>query len=204
MKAERIKDLTRKNIIFLGAPGAGKGTQATALAQDLGIPTISTGDILRKEIAAATPLGLEVKALVDCGKLVSNELVLRLVKKRLSLGDCEKGFILDGFPRTIDQAKDLDHLLSDLNKAISVVIFLDVPSEIIMQRVAERKAEDGSKRADDGVEVVRDRLNTYEEQTAPLLPYYKNRQLLVEIDGTASRETVGQEIKKIFQKENNS
>ncbi|QCE32558.1 adenylate kinase [Acetobacteraceae bacterium] len=190
--------MTSKNIIFLGAPGAGKGTQAAMLAEALEIPTISTGDILRKEIASATPLGLEVKALVDNGKLVSNELVLRLVKKRLSSDDCAKGFILDGFPRTVDQAKDLDHLLSDLDKKIGFVIFLDVPADVIMKRVAERKAADGSKRADDGEEIVRDRLRTYEEQTAPLLPYYENRQLLTEIDGTASMEEVRQKIGEVF------
>ncbi|QCE34272.1 adenylate kinase [Acetobacteraceae bacterium] len=190
--------MTSKNIIFLGAPGAGKGTQAAMLAKELQIPTISTGDILRKEIASATPLGLEVKALVDNGKLVSDELVLRLVEKRLSSEDCARGFILDGFPRNVDQAKDLDALLSKLEKAIGFVIFLDVPHDAILKRLAERKAADGSKRADDGEEVVKDRLRTYEEQTAPLLPYYRSRQLLKEIDGTASMEVVRQKIGEIF------
>ena len=190
------------NIILFGAPGAGKGTQAKELIKKYEIPQISTGDILRTAISNQTQLGLEAKKLMDQGKLVSDEIVNGLVEERLQDNDCEKGFILDGFPRTLVQAKSLDEILKKIGKQIDKVIALNVSDEEIIERITGRrvskttgkiyhikynppvdeKEEDLEQRADDNEETVKNRLAIYKEQTEPVLGYYKKQGKVFEID----------------------
>ena len=190
------------NIILFGAPGAGKGTQAKELIKKYEIPQISTGDILRTAISNQTQLGLEAKKLMDQGKLVSDEIVNGLVEERLQDNDCEKGFILDGFPRTLVQAKSLDEILKKIGKQIDKVIALNVSDEEIIERITGRrvskttgkiyhikynppvdeKEEDLEQRADDNEETVKNRLAIYKEQTEPVLGYYKKQVKVFEID----------------------
>ena len=189
------------NLILLGAPGAGKGTQAELLAKRLGIPTISTGNCLREAVAAGTKLGLQAKASMDAGKLVSDEVVNGIVKERLAQDDCRGGFILDGFPRTIPQAEYLEQM----GVRIDHVIDLEVPDDVIEPRMTGRRvcekcgapyhisrykeatcAKCGGKlapRADDKPETVRDRLSVYHKQTEPLKEFYKKAGTLCVIDG---------------------
>ena len=206
------------NIILFGAPGAGKGTQAKELIKKYEIPQISTGDILRGAIANKTPLGLEAKKLMDQGQLVSDEIVNGLVEARLQEADCEKGFILDGFPRTFAQAEELDKIMKKIGKEIDKVIALEVSDDEIIERITGRrtskvtgkiyhikfnppvdeKEEDLVQRADDTEEVVVKRLETYHNQTAPVLDYYKAQNKVTEIDGTKKLEEIKQDIYKIL------
>lgn len=202
------------NIVLFGAPGAGKGTQAKFIVDQYGIPQISTGDILRSAVANQTKLGLEAKKFMDAGQLVPDEVVNGLVAERLAEKDCEKGFIMDGFPRTVVQAEVLDGILERLGKKIETVIALHVPDEDIIERITGRrtskltgkiyhikynppvdeKEEDLVQRADDTKEVVEKRLTTYHEQTAPVFEYYKAQNKVVEIDGTKKMEEITKEI----------
>jgi adenylate kinase len=170
-------------LILLGPPGAGKGTQAKILVDAYGIPQLSTGDILRAAIAAKTPLGLEAKAVVDRGDLVSNEIVNGIVSERLDAEDCKPGFILDGFPRTIAQAEALDGMLKDKGVALDAVIEIKADADELVRRVIQRAKESGGARADDNEEVLRNRLGVYEEQTAPLVAFYADKGLLRPVDG---------------------
>jgi adenylate kinase len=170
-------------LILLGPPGAGKGTQAKILVDAYGIPQLSTGDILRAAIAAKTPLGLEAKAVVDRGDLVSNEIVNGIVSERLDADDCKPGFILDGFPRTIAQAEALDGMLKDKGVALDAVIEIKADADELVRRVIQRAKESGGARADDNEEVLRNRLGVYEEQTAPLVAFYADKGLLRPVDG---------------------
>lgn len=202
------------NLVLFGAPGAGKGTQAKFIVDKYGIPQISTGDLLRAAVANQTKLGLEAKKNMDEGALVPDELVIGLIKERLAEKDTEKGFILDGFPRNVVQAETLDEMLKDLNKDIDKVIALNVPDAEIIERITGRrtsrvtgkiyhikynppvdeKEEDLVQRADDTEEVVVKRLETYRNQTAPVLDYYKKQNKAVEIDGTGSLEDITNKI----------
>lgn len=202
------------NLVLFGAPGAGKGTQAKFIIDKYGIPQISTGDILRAAIANQTKLGLEAKSFMDAGKLVPDEVVNGLVAERLAQPDCEKGFIMDGFPRTVVQAKTLDEILAKLGKKIEKVIALNVPDSNIIERITGRrtskltgkiyhikfnppvdeKEEDLVQRADDTEEVVVKRLETYHSQTAPVLDYYKEQNKVTEIDGTRSLDEITKDI----------
>lgn len=170
-------------LILLGPPGAGKGTQAKALMEAYGIPQLSTGDILRSAIAARTPLGLEAKAIVDRGDLVSDEIVNGIVADRLDHEDCRPGFILDGFPRTIAQARALDEMLAQKGLALDAVIEIKADADTLVWRVINRAKESGGARADDNEEVLRKRLGVYSEQTAPLVAYYRAKGLLKSVDG---------------------
>lgn len=181
-------------LIFLGPPGAGKGTQAQILAEELGIPHISTGEILRKAIAQQTPLGIKAKSYVDKGDLVPDELILDLVKDRLSQEDTQKGWLFDGFPRNVSQAKFLDDLLNQLNKACDYVINLDVADEILIKRLLARG------RKDDNEETITNRLQVYRQQTAPLIDYYQKKNLLKLVNGDRTEVEVSQSIKAIVQK----
>ena len=172
-------------LILLGPPGAGKGTQAKILVEAYGIPQLSTGDILRAAIAAKTPLGLEAKAIVDRGDLVSDTIVNGIVSERLDAEDCKPGFILDGFPRTIAQAEALDQMLQEKGIALNAVIEIKAEADELVKRVVNRARESGGARADDNEEVLRKRLGVYSEQTAPLVEYYSNRGLLKPVDGMA-------------------
>lgn len=183
-------------LILLGPPGAGKGTQAKILIEKYGIPQLSTGDILRAAIAARTPLGLEAKAIMDRGDLVSDDVVNAIISERLDQSDCRPGFILDGFPRTIAQAETLETMLSEKNMALDAVVELRVDEEELVQRVLNRAKETGGARADDNEEVIRKRLEVYRELTEPLVGFYTEKGILKSVDGMASVEDVKEEIAK--------
>ena len=170
-------------LILLGPPGAGKGTQAKVLVDTYGIPQLSTGDILRSAIAAKTPLGLEAKAIVDRGDLVSDAIVNGIVSERLDAEDCKPGFILDGFPRTIAQAEALDEMLVEKGVKLDAVIEIKADADELVRRVIQRAKESGGARADDNEEVLRKRLGVYQEQTAPLVAYYAEKGLLKTVNG---------------------
>ncbi|KRA99712.1 adenylate kinase [Devosia sp. Root685] len=182
-------------LILLGPPGAGKGTQAKILVEAYGIPQLSTGDILRAAIAAKTPLGLEAKAIVDRGDLVSNEIVNGIVSERLDADDCKPGFILDGFPRTIAQAEALAGMLKDKGVALDAVIEIKANADELVRRVIQRGKESGGARADDNEEVLRKRLDVYQEQTAPLVAFYAEKGLLRPVDGMEPVDAVTAAIK---------
>jgi adenylate kinase len=175
-------------IIFLGPPGAGKGTQAAALTQRLSLAHLSTGDMLRAATRAETPLGKEAAAHMNAGRLVPSELVQKLVAERISQPDCRKGYLLDGFPRTVDQAEALDKWLAAQGAKIDLVINLAVDDAVLLARLA------GRGRQDDAEEVVRERLRQYDKLTRPLADYYRRRGVLREIDGHGTPEEVFQRI----------
>lgn len=177
-------------LILLGPPGAGKGTQAKALVDLYGIPQLSTGDILRTAIAQKTPMGLAAKEIMDRGDLVSDEIVNGIVSERLDGPDCRKGFILDGFPRTIPQAEALDLMLAEKGMTLDAVVEVTAESGELVRRIVNRARESGVARGDDNVEVVRKRLDVYREQTAPLVDYYRGRGLLRTVDGMQPVEEV--------------
>ena len=170
-------------LILLGPPGAGKGTQAKVLIDSYGIPQLSTGDILRSAIAAKTPMGLAAKAIMDRGDLVSDEIVNGIVSERLDQEDCKAGFVLDGFPRTIPQAESLEGMLADKDMALDAVIEITADPDVLVQRIAKRARESGIARGDDNEDVLRNRLNVYREQTAPLVEFYRGKGLLKTVDG---------------------
>ena len=158
-------------LILLGPPGVGKGTQAKILVDQLGIPQLSTGDILRSAIANKTPLGVQAKAIVDSGNLVSDEIVNGIVSERIDAPDCAKGFILDGFPRTIPQADALGAMLEQKGLRLDAVVEITANADTLVSRVAKRAQETGGARADDTAEVIRKRLEVYRELTEPLVSY---------------------------------
>ncbi|WP_017296424.1 adenylate kinase [Geminocystis herdmanii] len=178
-------------LIFLGAPGAGKGTQAQILAENLGIPHISTGEILRNSIADGTPLGIKAKGYVDNGDLVPDELILDLIKERLGQEDAQKGWILDGFPRNVPQADFLTNLLQELHQICTGVINFDVPDDVLLKRLLARG------RKDDNEEVITHRLEVYRQQTAPLIDYYEKHQLLKNVNGDRELSQISQELETI-------
>lgn len=185
-------------LIFLGPPGAGKGTQAQIIVERFGTPQLSTGDMLRAAVKAGTELGQQAKAIMDRGDLVSDEIVVGIVAERIDQPDCEKGFILDGFPRTVAQAKALDELLARRGLQIDHVLQLEVENDILAARIAQRNAENGGGRGDDNVETLKKRLTVYHEQTAPLLPYYRARGLVRQIDGMAPIADVTKQIMTVL------
>ena len=170
-------------LILQGPPGAGKGTQAKVLIDSYGIPQLSTGDILRSAIAAKTPMGLAAKEIMDRGDLVSDEIVNGIVSERLDQEDCKAGFVLDGFPRTIPQAESLEGMLADKDMALDAVIEITADPDVLVQRIAKRARESGIARGDDNEDVLRNRLNVYREQTAPLVEFYRGKGLLKTVDG---------------------
>ena len=210
-------------IIMLGAPGAGKGTQAKMIAEKCGIPHISTGDIFRANIKNGTELGAKAKEYMDKGLLVPDELVCDLVVDRIQQADCEKGYILDGFPRTIPQAEALENALNAIEQKLDYAIDIDVPDENIINRMSGRRAcvgcgatyhvlfnptkvegkcdvcgESLILRDDDKPETVKKRLDVYPTQTQPLIDFYTERKVLVEVDGTQSMDKVFDDIMKIL------
>jgi adenylate kinase len=179
-------------LILLGPPGAGKGTQAKSLIDSYGIPQLSTGDILRAAIKAKTPMGLEAKAVMDRGDLVSDEVVNGIVSERLDAEDARSGFILDGFPRTIPQAEALAEMLVEKGMALDAVIEITADAETLTRRIVNRARENAAQgaRADDNEDVIRNRLSVYREQTAPLVEHYRGKGLLITVDGMAPVEEV--------------
>jgi len=186
------------NIILMGPPGAGKGTQAKLLEDTRGLKQLSTGDMLRGEIAAQSPLGLKVKEIMDAGSLVSDEIVIEMISHRIDHADCVKGFILDGFPRTVAQAEALDKMLHEKGKDLNAVIQLSVDEDALLARIEKRAAESGVVRADDNAETLKKRLDAYKAQTAPILPYYEGKGMLKTVDGMADIDTVTAEIAGIL------
>jgi adenylate kinase len=172
-------------LILLGPPGVGKGTQAKILVDELYIPQLSTGDILRQAIANKTPLGVQAKAIVDRGDLVSDEIVNGIVSERIDQSDCRKGFILDGFPRTVPQADALGAMLAQKGLKLDAVVEITADADTLVARVANRAKETGGARADDNAEVARKRLEVYRELTEPLVSYYRGKGLLRSVDGMA-------------------
>ena len=168
-------------ILLIGPPEAGKGTQAALLAEHFGIPAISTGDIFRENVRSETPLGLEAKAFMDRGEYVPDSLTNALVRDRLNQSDAVDGFLLDGYPRTIDQVQELDDILDETNKKLDVVVQLTADSEELLRRLSGRAEEQG--RSDDTPEVIKRRLGVYEEQTAPLIDIYASRSLVAKVNG---------------------
>ncbi len=171
-------------LIFLGPPGAGKGTQAKMLSEDCAVPHISTGDILRAAVAEGSELGKKANDYMSAGELVPDELILGLIRERLSHPDAQTGWILDGFPRNVPQAEFLSKLLEQIEQPVDFVINLDVADEMIVARLLNRGRED------DQEAVIRNRLEVYRQQTEPLIEFYRERQQLVSVDGSQTMETV--------------
>lgn len=211
------------NLILLGPPGAGKGTQAQFIVTRYGVPQISTGDMLRSAVKAQSELGLKAKAIMESGGLVSDQIVLALVRERLASADCAAGFILDGFPRTMAQAHELSSILDAMGRSIDHVISLDVENEEIVQRLSGRRTcpacgkgfhivfaapriegvcdscgEILVQRNDDKRETILNRLSVYDEQTAPLKRFYAEGGLLRSVDGTLSIDEIQQQISKLL------
>jgi adenylate kinase len=170
--------------VMLGAPGSGKGTQAERLAEKLGIPAISTGEMLRQAVAEGSELGGRVEHVMAAGALVDDALMAEVVADRLARPDAERGFLLDGYPRTTAQAETLDRLLTARGRSLDVVVMLEVPEEVLVERALARR------RADDREEVVRERLRVYREKTEPLVGLYRGRGLLRAIDGNRTMDEV--------------
>lgn len=208
-----------KFLVLLGAPGAGKGTQAKRLSRVLGVPHISSGDIFRENLANNTELGREARDFLDRGQLVPDDLTIAMIRERLERGDCEGGAILDGFPRTPPQAEALDEILADQKAALDAVVYIRLPAQVAIERLSGRwlcRAQghlyheqfnppaqagvcdiDGSElyqREDDDAETVAQRIRVYRRQTAPLVEYYSERGLLMEVDGDQGIDTVTQSI----------
>lgn len=170
--------------VLLGAPGSGKGTQAERLSAALGVPCISTGEMLRQAVADGTELGARVKSIMAAGELVADDLMAEVVRERLSRPDAASGFLLDGFPRTPEQARSLDEILSAGGGALDAVLLLEVPEPVLIDRALARR------RADDEAEVVRERLRVYRRKTEPLVEHYERRGLLRRVDGHRAIEKV--------------
>jgi adenylate kinase len=185
------------DVVLLGPPGSGKGTQAIRLTAKYGIPQIATGDILRAQVDAATPLGRRVKAFLDRGELVPDSLVVDIIRHRLAEPDAQHGFILDGFPRTVPQAEALDVLLAELKRPLDAVIYLDVDRQSLLERLGHRAVVD--QRSDDRPDVIVHRIDVFAEQTAPLIDYYRRHRKLRLIDGSRPAEQVASAIDEIFQ-----
>jgi adenylate kinase len=179
-------------LVLLGAPGSGKGTQAELLKAELGVPHISTGDLLRAAVKAGTPLGLKAKAVMEAGQLVSDEIVLGMLEERLAQPDAAAGFILDGYPRNVAQCEALERLLARIGQPLEVAIKLDVPTELIVDRIAGRAAKEGRK--DDTPETVRERLRVYTEQTEPVAGHFAAIGKLTKVDGVGELAEVSRRI----------
>ncbi|WP_080597161.1 adenylate kinase [Leptospira weilii] len=183
-----------KNIIFMGPPGAGKGTQAKILCTKLSIPQISTGDILREAVKNQTAMGIEAKRYMDAGDLVPDSVVIGIIKDRIREADCKNGFLLDGFPRTVEQADALDVLLKNEGKSIDRAINLEVPDEELLKRLLGRAEIEG--RTDDNEATIKNRLENYNKKTLPLLDFYAAQKKLSQVNGVGTLEEVTSLIQK--------
>jgi len=183
-------------IVFLGPPGSGKGTQAKLLAERLGVPTISTGEILREAVRQKTALGQKAQEVMERGDLVSDDLILALIEERIGHTDARGGFILDGFPRTIEQARAFDATLAGSGEHLSAAINFSVPPEQLTQRMLSRGQAEG--RADDRPETIRERLRVYRDKTEPLVEFYRERGILADVDGVGSVADVARRIDEVL------
>ena len=224
MKTDADTEEILMKIVMLGAPGAGKGTQAKKIAEEYGVPHISTGDIFRANIKNNTPLGQQAKIYMDKGELVPDELVVSLIMDRFDEPDCEKGYVLDGYPRTIPQAKALDNALKENGEKLDYAVDVDVPDEVIIDRMGGRRAclncgatyhiinnppkaenvcdacgNELVQRDDDKEETVKNRLDVYHDQTEPLKQYYADAGVLYTVDGTKEMEEVFKSICSIVE-----
>lgn len=192
------------NLILLGAPGAGKGTQAERLQAERGLVQLSTGDMLRAAVAAGTETGRQAKQIMDRGDLVPDAIVVGIISDRIGQPDCARGFILDGFPRNEAQARALDAMLVQKGKKLDLVIEIQVDEQVLFDRIRNRAAESasttGTVRADDNEETLRNRLDVYRAQTAPLLPYYRAQGKLHTIDGMQTVDVVAKQIAALLDK----
>ena len=186
------------NIILFGAPGAGKGTQAQHIVDRHGVVQLSTGDMLRAAIAAGSELGLQAKSLMDEGKLVPDDVIIGMIADRMNDEDCKNGVILDGFPRTIAQAKALDAMFAAGHIQLDQVIEIKVDEAALFARIENRAAEPGDARSDDTAEVLEQRLKVYHENTAPVLPYYRDKGQLNIVDGMQSIKEVAAQIESLL------
>jgi adenylate kinase len=180
-------------IIFLGPPGAGKGTQAKIFLERAGIVQISTGDILRAAVANGTDLGKQAKAFMDKGELVPDSVVIGIIEQRIQEPDCKKGFVLDGFPRTIEQAQALDAILDKMGLSIDHVVNFEVPDDELVRRLLGRAAEEG--RSDDNPESIKNRLQIFKDKTQPLINYYEQKQKLRHITGLGTTNEIADKVK---------
>ena len=186
------------NFILFGPPGAGKGTQAKFLVNKFEILQISTGDILREEVKSKTDLGMSAKAIMDKGDLVSDDIILSIIEKRLSNPDCDNGFILDGFPRTLNQAIELEKILKKLHINIDKIIEINVKDEILLHRITSRALETNNNRADDNSNVLKNRIEIYHKDTKPVLKFYNDMGKLITVNGMLSIEEVSEEILQLL------
>lgn len=186
------------NVILFGPPGAGKGTQAQRIVDAHGLIQLSTGDMLRAAIAAGSELGLQAKSLMDEGKLVSDDVIIGMIANRMNDDDCKNGVILDGFPRTVAQAKALDVMFAAGNIQLDQVIEIQVDEAALFARIENRATETGGARSDDTAEVLEQRLKVYHENTAPVLPYYRDKGQLNVVDGMQSIDEVAAQIESLL------
>ena len=189
------------NIVLFGAPGAGKGAQAERISSVYGMVHLSTGEMLRSAISSGSDLGARAKETIDQGELVSDDVIVKIVDTRMDEDDCEKGVILDGFPRTVTQAEALDEILAGKGQRLDHVIEIGVNESVLFARIANRASErrrTGTARSDDNAETLRKRLAVYHENTAPLLPYYRGKGVLRSVDGMGSIEDVATQIDNLL------
>jgi adenylate kinase len=189
--------MTATRLLLLGPPGVGKGTQAQRLIDDLAIPQISTGDMLRAAVAAGSEIGQEAKGYMDAGELVPDEVVIGVAKERLAQDDAKSGFILDGFPRTVAQAEALDRILEGLGTQLERCVALTADEDELVKRLLLRAEQEG--RADDNEETIRTRMRVYQEQTSPLVEYYRRRGILSEVDGMGSIDEIAGRVREAIE-----
>ena len=189
-------------MILMGPPGAGKGTQAQVVAERYSIPAISTGDIFRKNVSEGTELGVQAQRFMDAGEYVPDEVTNLMVRNRIDEDDAQTGFLLDGYPRTLAQVEELDGMIKHTGHVLDAVVVLTVDKEELVQRLLQRAATEG--RADDTEDVVRRRQEVYHDQTAPLIDVYRDRGLMIEVDGMGEVDEVTERVRKALQDVNES